>query len=346
MEHNLSDILNFESWQLKLQNEKEPILLYGMGDGADKLLSVLESIGVSINGVFASDGFVRGQSFRGMPVRTLAEAEAEFGNFTAVQAFALHGKNCDILRNFKHRLISPNISVSGKSICDKTFIIKNIEAFEYAYSRLADDESRAVMESVLSYNISGDISHLFEVCSEKYRFEKHSDVHIDIGAYDGDTVIEFAKENDSYSEIIAVEPDEKNYKKLSENTSNIRDVNCINAAAWSGDGTGRLSQGKGRGSTLENEGNPIRVISIDNIAKRKKVGSIKIDSEGSDKEVLYGAVNTICGQTPQLAVAVYHRAEDMFAIPQLLWYYNNKYKIYLRKIDYVPPWDIFCYAKV
>lgn len=40
-----------------LAKAAKPIFLYGMGDGADKVLSVLSSRGIAVQGVFASDEF-------------------------------------------------------------------------------------------------------------------------------------------------------------------------------------------------------------------------------------------------------------------------------------------------
>ena len=47
----------------KLKTEKKPILLYGTGNGADKILDECEKTGIKISGVFASSGFVRERYF-------------------------------------------------------------------------------------------------------------------------------------------------------------------------------------------------------------------------------------------------------------------------------------------
>ena len=49
-------------WELLRRTEK-PIVLYGMGNGADKIIDWCEENGVRVQGVFASDEFVRGQQF-------------------------------------------------------------------------------------------------------------------------------------------------------------------------------------------------------------------------------------------------------------------------------------------
>ena len=57
-----------------LAAQTKPVVLYGMGNGADKILSVFGVRGIEARGVFASDGFVRqGKLYRGFPVRSYAE---------------------------------------------------------------------------------------------------------------------------------------------------------------------------------------------------------------------------------------------------------------------------------
>ena len=62
-----------------LANTKKAIVLYGMGNGADKILSVLDTRGVRVAGVFASDGFVRGQIFHQKRVLSWTEAKGKYG---------------------------------------------------------------------------------------------------------------------------------------------------------------------------------------------------------------------------------------------------------------------------
>ena len=48
-----------------LKETELPIVIYGMGNGADMIIDRLEALGVSVADIFASDEFVRGHSFRG-----------------------------------------------------------------------------------------------------------------------------------------------------------------------------------------------------------------------------------------------------------------------------------------
>ena len=78
---DLSSLLPREEcvWEI-LKNTDRPIVLYGTGNGGDKLIDALAKIGRTPDGVFASDGFVRSRTFHDMPVRSLADAEKQFGH--------------------------------------------------------------------------------------------------------------------------------------------------------------------------------------------------------------------------------------------------------------------------
>ena len=342
----------------ELAAEKRPILLYGMGDGAEKIFNTLVKRSVKVSGVFASEGFVRGQSFLGFPVMSLAEAEKEYGDFVAVLCFALEGEKTGIIKSIKkfHTLYSPNLPVYGEGIFDKEYILSHIDRVRRLYNYLADDLSRELFVSLLKYNITGETDYLFESknsFSFPQGFFTHTKRHIDVGAFDGDTVIEFSSINSTYSDIAAFEPDKVNFRKLVKNTSHIRGVLCENTAVTNRDGVGMFSQKGNRASSFikQSEGN-IRTVSIDGYCGQRtindngvKVGSIKIDAEGADKEVLQGAVNTLYNSRPNIMVALYHRAYDLLDIPLLIRSYDYKYKLYLRKKEYVPAWDVFLFAE-
>lgn len=44
------------------------------------------------------------------------------------------------------------------------------------------------------------------------------------------------------------------------------------------------------------------------------------------------------------SVALYHRNEDMFAIPLQIAELNRKYKFYMRHHPYIPDWDTNLYC--
>ena len=61
-----------------------PLVLYGMGNGADAILDRMAAEGLTAAALFASDEFVRGQSFRGFMVEHYADIKARLGDFASI----------------------------------------------------------------------------------------------------------------------------------------------------------------------------------------------------------------------------------------------------------------------
>ena len=92
------DFLSVEQsvWH-RLQEETRPIALYGMGDGADKILAQFDRLGIRASAVFASDEFARGNLFHGFCVRKLSDTVAELGeDIVSVRQSAAGGAAADV----------------------------------------------------------------------------------------------------------------------------------------------------------------------------------------------------------------------------------------------------------
>ena len=63
-------------WQV-LAEANKPIVMYGMGNGADKILDVFSKRGISVADFFASDGFVRYKQFHGKTVVSMRPMPAD-----------------------------------------------------------------------------------------------------------------------------------------------------------------------------------------------------------------------------------------------------------------------------
>ena len=93
------------------------------------------------------------------------------------------------------------------------------------YKLLADEQSKKVFENVIRYKLSGKLDYLTEAetpSDEKFDLLKigTEEIYVDLGAYDGDTVIEFLNETSlQFTKIYAMEPDAKNYRKLKRRLS-------------------------------------------------------------------------------------------------------------------------------
>ena len=82
-----------------LKKDGKPVMIYGMGNGAEKIISTLNTYQITVSEIFASDEFVRGHSFLGYKVLKYSEVCEKYDDFNVVLAFATHLEN--VIENIK-----------------------------------------------------------------------------------------------------------------------------------------------------------------------------------------------------------------------------------------------------
>ena len=214
-----------ELWK-RLKATNKPIVLYGMGNGADRILNVMEQRGIKASGVFASDDFVRHQTFRGFTVERYDELKDRFGDMVILLAFGTHRSEVlDCVRTLmaEQEVYAPDVPVAGDTLFDEAFLQLHRAEFETVYHMLADEQSKRVYENVIRSKLTGEIEPLF-ACESSVEEAwglfglGNQESYLDLGAYTGDTVERFLYfTGGKYRQIWAVEPDIKNYKKLVKN---------------------------------------------------------------------------------------------------------------------------------
>lgn len=333
-------------WDTLSQSEK-PLVLYGMGLGAEKIMAELAQRNMRADDIFASDEFVRGHSFKGYKVLKYSEVCEKYDDFNVVLCFASHIDEV-IERiaaiNSEHTVFAPDVPVAGGGLFTREYIAENEAKFDKAYSLLADKESKKTYRDILNFKVSGKIEYLLSSFCDKDKVYsdilklKNDEEIIDLGAYDGDTIREFTKAtNGKYRHITALEPDSKSYKKLIKSTDGMPNITALNMGAWSKKDMLIFSADAGRNSKLSSEGTSIEVTDVDSLNLAPTF--IKMDIEGSEMRALEGAEKTIKTYTPKLYVCAYHRNEDLFALPLKIHELNDSYKIYFRHSKYIPAWE-------
>lgn len=339
-------------WETVLEKSGLPVYLYGTGNGADKTMDYLLSRRLKISGVFASDGFVRDRSFRGFRVLSQEDMERRCGKAAVILCFSLSGREgyerLDRLAE-THLVFSPSASVCGTDFRSMAFLRSRADQLDRIDGWLSDGLSRELFRRVLRWKVTGDHRWLDgpegeDRCPDAYY--RHGRVHIDVGAYDGDTVRSYLAENPNVARILAFEPDADSFRKLQAGTDPSR-VDCFLAACGDRNGVLPFSGRRGRGSAVAEDGNgTVPVWTLDVICGHRRlgepgkdVGSLKVDAEGMDAKVLYGAANLITDCRPVVRAAAYHREEDLTEIPRILKRYVYRSNLYFRKKACVPAWD-------
>ncbi len=338
-----------------LKEETRPLIVYGMGNGADKLLLQCETRGIEIADFMASDGFVRGQQFHGKTVLSLAAVKEKYESFVLVLAFA--SSRPEVLEMLfdmaeKYPLVMPDLPVVGELCFDKEYYNGHYADFAEVMKHLADPLSCNLYAAVLQYKLSGDIRVLADaytsaeettrlICPETVR------AYIDCGAYNGDTLREMMALGAPLRQAICVEPDARNYKKLkayADSQTDI-DITCIHAAVHATDSVGVLAGSGNRNSSLvgasfENRAEEVALVAVDSVADDGMPDYIKYDVEGAEMPALQGSALTISRARPRVLLSLYHRTEDLIVLPRALMRLAENYDFYLRRPPCVPAWEL------
>lgn len=339
-------------WE-KLKSTTEPIVMYGTGNGADKMLDALEEMNIKISGVTASNSFVRKRTFRGFQVMPLSYFEEIYESFTIIITFGTSIP--EVMENIysiaqKHTVLVPVVPVIGTQIFDRAFLEAHKTEINLAYSLMADDFSKKIFAGYVSFLFGGELSTLQSIeTPQDEAFENilklgNNETYVDIGAYRGDTVDSFlGYTNGKYANIICAEPDTKTYNKLLEHCSHLENFRAVNCAVTDVDGNVYFSNLHGRQSSLGGD-TLTPSATLGTLIGQYSPTYIKIDSEGCENEILKAGANVLREHKPKLNVATYHKCEDIFTLPILINSINPDYKIHLRHHPYIPAWDTLFYC--
>jgi len=164
--------------------------------------------------------------------------------------------------------------------------------------------------SIVDFESLGILSSRFENYVRLWFTPRDGEVVLDIGAHIGKYTIAAAKRVGKQGQVIALEPDARNYATLCRNiaVNKLHNVVTVNAAAWTGNCTLPLYLGKadGRHSTkrdLRLGHSTVRAVSTDMMLESlrlSRVDWIKVDVEGAELEALSGMQHTLKSFKPRV----------------------------------------------
>ncbi len=352
---------SFDVWE-RIASSELPIYIYGTGNGADRILDIMIERGITVSGIFASDGFVRNRVFRGFQVKSYSDICTECDDFAVIIAFG--SSRPEVMANVERiagerTVFCPDVPAVGNTLFNSEFYCKNYDKFNAVLEIWADERSREVYSDIINYKLTGNLYYLDHSSEPEdpakgiLNYANYRSI-LDLGAYTGDTVRDAIENMPQLEHIIAVEPEPRAFRKLTEYAENQEiKIIPINAAAWDADTTLTFTGGTGRGSTTDADGRKshrgqhsydVSALTPDSSVKDRAIDFIKYDVEGAEARALRGSLNIIKKYSPDLLVSLYHRGEDLFELPFLVRELCPDHKLYLRRKRGFPAWDINLYA--
>lgn len=222
----------------------------------------------------------------------------------------------------------------------------------------ADEESRILYAAILNWfvNLASESVPAPSPSADTYIPEflqlREDEVFVDCGAFDGDTVLQYARASQGrYRKIIALEPDPYTFQKLASCAKTIDRVATLNAGAGAAFGkmpfiagglmSSHAASAGAAGFSAPGELVYVDLIRLDDLSPRPTY--VKMDIEGFERQALAGARGLLSAGETAFAVTLYHRMSDLWQIARFIHDVAPGLRLYLR--HYAEDWaETICYA--
>jgi FkbM family methyltransferase len=329
------------------------VYVFGTGNFASRLLRSLNTVGVEVLGIVDWPERSR-QFFEGYKVFGLQEGLRL--EFPVVLGF--HNPDASVKRVRESLtaigvtdVISPpqvvemlylrNEILSNYWLSPQRTFPLDVGKKDFVQSMLSDKKSNLVFESFIRYRQTGEIEELLSPDSvqaqyfpkdipEFSRQLKNTGAFVDVGAYTGDTLKALALTPYSPEIYFGLEPDLNSFQELLKAAKEFKGKSlCLPLAASDHLGWANFSTSGSSSAVVFGDGTPVQTANLDLFAEIQ-MSYVKMDIEGSELSALRGAESVIRRDKPLLAIAVYHKPEDLLEIPIFLASLGVYKNFYLR----------------
>jgi len=244
--------------------------------------------------------------------------------------------------------IAQKLFAKEKLLVSRAFYQSNADRIENILSYMEDEQSRAAYRALIRYRCHRrrrDIRPYMQKKETSYLDRElivpsDNEVFADCGAFSGDSSLGFqafcAAAGKQAPLCVLFEPDPDNYALLQAHLPEfINKPLTLQIGLWREAGRLHFTSGLSSSSRIEETGaSGIDVDTLDHIlegiSELPPVTYMKIDVEGADLDIIYGAQKTIQAVRPRIAVAIYHSDAHMLEIPEAIHDICPSYRFYVR----------------
>lgn len=327
-------------------NAFEGVYIYGAGFVGGWSVNYLEELGIPVIGFIDSNPQKWGSFVSGKQVFNLDEPE---------------------VRAAKVILIGSRHAVSSieKALAHLPALIMSVDAFvvhqqgkeeidrlEALFSH--DQQSVKIVRAVLLSMLEGTMKPLLDFADNRPFFDKFGffnrdgEIFVDAGAYVGDSVERFLwSVNGVFKHIHAFEPGLTQYQAMTKRVDRLisewalapEKISLINKGVSDATKSVKIKKGshliqtriEQKGCMEGDEGSELVVntISLDEYFGGDAFTFLKVDIEGSESEMLDGALRSIKKWRPRIALSIYHYPIDIFHLPNKCFNLNPDYNFSL-----------------
>lgn len=326
------------------RDKNKPIIFYGFGNGIKQAWDIFEKNKVIPNLICDTNSKKWKKTYRGVEVCSIENVLDKYDDYYIYISAPTYLK--EIIEFLKKKGVKQEsivyFNLFEKQNEYKEYLNNNKDFLDNLLKKLKDEKSKYTLKNMIKAWYTSDNEYYFNIYSENQYFCKDivtltsSEIFLDVGAFDGDTFNAFIENSkNSYEKVYLLEPNYVNLSKLELLQKKYKNIEIISKGAYdekkncyfySGDD---ISVSSACISLDSRDTEYIEVDRLDNLIT-DKVTFIKMDIEGSELKALEGARNIILKYKPKLAIAIYHKMEDLIEIPKKIMDIRNDYDFFIR----------------
>jgi FkbM family methyltransferase len=251
--------------------------------------------------------------------------------------------------------ITPDRFRALQAHIDRTYLVKSatLEVADPYFSPIslyrvpAPAPAGAVEPSTITLHAhSVDIASVYELHQYAYRgtdppvAAQPGEIALDIGGCWGDTALYLASLVGPSGRVLTFEFDPANLAvmrtNLALNPELAERIEIIEAALWDQSGADLPFASGGRMTIVGTDAGTserVRTLTLDDALRQAgvdRVDFVKMDVEGAEPRVLAGASTVLGRDRPRLAIAAYHRDDDLVVLPAAIREAAAEYRFYLQ----------------
>ncbi|MBR2766122.1 MAG: FkbM family methyltransferase [Blautia sp.] len=221
-----------------------------------------------------------------------------------------------------------------------TILKENRSDLVWLYERLSDYRSKRVLSNMLLNWLTFDVGLITGMKENTFPdyFDpdifafNEDEVIVDLGAYIGDTALEYIDQIGRYKKIYCYEITGESVDKMKRKLKLYKNIEIRQKGAAQKAGVMHVSKSDIRSTSnrlAESAGDDIEVVALDEDIQ-ERITFLKMDIEGAEQSAVLGSREHILKDRPKLAISVYHSNRDIIEIPKLISSIRDDYRYYLR----------------
>jgi FkbM family methyltransferase len=330
---------------------KVGVLIFGNGSFASALAHALKAIGIRVTALVVTAP--RADTHDGIPLIALASLDQHMqrlpmwigvfnregpSDYAALAALCRASGVLNLLVPPQYFEIVAKDMGWRYWLTDRSNYASQLEAINQAIDLMADADSRRQLSATIAFRLGADPTSIPQPDAGCQYFPSfmtakmdYAVTFVDGGAYDGDTLRQAANHLKPAS-AVAFEPDPANFARLADAARTLLfPVTCFPCGLSSESRHLRYSVGQGEASAICGGGEGlVQVARLDDCLPATPIDYFKLDVEGHEMEALAGAAQCLRRDRPRLAIAGYHRWDDVWRIPRFIRQLDLDYTIAFR----------------